>query len=860
MNNFAGLSSEAARRRLAQWGHNELPRSRARSFLANAAHALAEPMFMLLLIAAAIYLLLGDRVEALFLLASVAVILGITIYQEHKTERVLEALRDLSSPRALVIRDGVERRIPGREVVVDDVVVVREGDRVAADARLLDGVDLRVDESLLTGESVPASKQTGQASASQQDGARAENVYAGTLVVKGHGIARVTATGARSEIGRIGESLEALSIEATSLQAETRRLVRGFSLLALLLCTMLVGAYVVTRGEWLNGLLAGLTLAMAILPEEFPVVLTVFLALGAWRMTRVNVLTRRIAAIEALGAATVLCVDKTGTLTQNRMAVRRIYAQGQRLQVTPGNTVLPEPFADAVRISVLASEPSAFDPMERAFHDLHGTVADLDAQLVHRYPLSTELLVVTHVWRHGDSSRVTVAAKGAPESIVQLCRLKEDAAAKVLQEATMMAQSGLRVLGVAKAEHDATPLPRDPREFQPQFVALIGLADPLRATVPQAMRECREAGVRVIMITGDFPATALAIAREAGLADQPALVSGAALDAMRDDELRARLADIDVFARVLPAQKLRIVNALKAEGEVVAMTGDGVNDAPALKAAHIGIAMGGRGTDVAREAAALVLLDDDFSSIVRAIRQGRRIFDNLRKAMSYLISVHIPIAGLGLLPVMLGGPLVLFPAHVVFLEFVIDPACSIAFEAEPAEPDVMRRPPRSRMQRLIGGLPLALAILEGMTALAFTMGVYWTATAAALPESQTRLLAFTAVFIANLSLIFFTRSGGRRVWRHIIAGNRSLWVIVLGTLAAYVAVVAVLPLRELLRIAAPSIADGELLAIATPLFWGALAGLNLIYEALAQRSRRRRGPATPSIDPRQHATRLPGVE
>jgi Ca2+-transporting ATPase len=836
MKKTAGLSSESVRQRRAQWGHNELPRPRARSFLMSMGHALAEPMFVLLLVAAGIYMLLGDRIEALFLLASVAGILAITIYQERKTERVLEALRDLSSPRALVIRDGIEVRIPGREVVVDDMLIVREGDRVAADARLIDCVDLQVDESLLTGESVPACKQATAPSAPPDD-ARAMHVYAGTLVVKGQGIALVTAIGARSEFGQIGKSLEGLGVEATSLQIETARLVRIFSMLALLLCSVLIGIYAVSRGEWLNGVLAGLTLAMAILPEEFPVVLTVFLALGAWRMTRVNVLTRRVAAIEALGAATVLCVDKTGTLTQNRMAVRRIHVQGRSLDVVPGNpSALPDAFAEALRISVLASEPSPFDPMERAFHELHGGGKPIDAELVHRYPLSAKSLVVTHVWRHDGSSRVTVAAKGAPESVAALCRLPEAAAAAVHREAATMAQSGLRVLGVAKVERDAATLPSDPRELEPQFLGLIGLADPLRPAVPAAMRECHDAGIRVVMITGDFPATAVAIARESGLSPNPAIVSGTELDAMSDAELAARLPSIDVFARVVPAQKLRIVSALKAQRHVVAMTGDGVNDAPALKAADIGIAMGGRGTDVAREAASLVLLDDDFGSIVRAVRQGRRIFDNLRKAMSYLVSVHIPIAGLGLLPVLLGGAPLLFPAHVVFLEFVIDPACTIAFEAEPAERDVMRRPPRAPGQRLIGGFPLLLALLEGVIALVFVMGVYWMAVAAGSAESRTRLLVFSAIFTANLSLIFFARSGGRRVWRHIVAGNRSLWLIVLATLTAYAIVLASAPVRNIFRLAAPTLTDGTLLAVATLVFWTVLGVLYLAYEAFARRA------------------------
>ena len=656
----AGLSTEVARQRLAAEGHNELPRNRARSFVSSAVRALAEPMFLLLLGAAGIYLLLGDRAEALILLASVAVIIVITIYQERKTERVLDALRDLSSPRALVIRDGEQRRIPGREVVRDDLLVVREGDRVAADGVLVGAVDLAIDESLLTGESVPVRKLV-PTGASETDDALSR-VFAGSLVVKGHGLARVIATGTRTEMGAIGQSLASLGLEATALQAETRRLVRTFSVIAVALCLLLAGFDMLARGDPLTALLAGLTLAMAILPEEFPVVLAVFLALGAWRLSRVNVLTRRVGAIEALGAATVLCVDKTGTLTQNRMSVRRLWANGVRVDLPANGTkALPADVAEAARISVMASEPHPFDPMERAFHELREAESGFDGVLVHRYPLSPELLVVTHVWKRNGASRVTVAAKGAPESIVSLCALRPEDAAVVMREASAMADGGLRVLGLATTERDAGTLPDDPRAFKPRFAGLVGLADPLRPTVSHAMRECRDAGVRVVMITGDYPATALAIAREAGLADDPIMMTGRELDALSDAELRERLPNVDVFARVVPAQKLRIVSALKAAKEVVAMTGDGVNDGPALKAAHIGIAMGGRGTDVAREAAALVLLDDDFGSIVQAIRQGRRIFDNLRKAMSYLVSVHIPIAGLGLVPVMLGAPPVLVP-------------------------------------------------------------------------------------------------------------------------------------------------------------------------------------------------------
>ena len=831
-----GLSAEAARRRFAKHGPNELPRGRRRPFASSVAHALREPMFALLVAATVIYLVLGDRIEALFLGASVIVVMSITLYQEFKTERVLEALRDLASPRALVIRDGVEQRIPGREVVVDDILLIGEGDRVAADAVLVEGDGVAVDESLLTGESAPVLKRAREDAAA--DGA--SRIFAGTLVVRGQGVARVSATGGESEMGRIGRTLEATDMHATSLQAEMRRLVLVFSLLAAVVCTLLVVVFVVTRGGWLAAVLAGVTLAMAILPEEFPVVLTVFLALGAWRMTHVHVLTRRIAAIEALGAATVLCVDKTGTLTQNRMTVRRIVADGERRDVGREDGALAPAFAEVVRIAVLASEPRPFDPMERAFHELHRADGN-PAQLVRRYPLSSQRLIVTHVWRNADGEPLLVAAKGAPEAIVEACALAPSDAAAVLGEAQAMAESGMRVLGVASGTYADGALPDDPRTLQLAFAGLVGLVDPLRPTVPNAMRECRRAGVRVIVITGDYPVTARTIATEAGVSDDPVVVSGADVAAMSDEALAQRLAVTDVFARVVPAQKLRIVDALQRGGHVVAMTGDGVNDAPALKAAHIGIAMGARGTDVAREASDIVLLDDDFGSIVRAIRQGRAIFDNLRKALSYLVSVHVPIAGLGLVPALLGGPLVLFPAHVVFLEFVIDPACSIAFEAEPPEPDVMRRPPRRKGSRLLGGRPFLLAMLEGGIALGFCLLVYAFATAQGLAEERVRLLAFTAIVIANLSLILFARAGGRRLWRHVVAANRSLWAIILGTVALYAVVLGVPPLRQLFRMAAPAPFDAAILGAASVLLWFVLTLLNFAYEALGAHRKARAG-------------------
>lgn len=807
--NHLALSEATAQQRLREEGYNELPSGKASNLYRIVFRVLSEPMFLLLLTAAGIYLVLGDVGEAVILSASVLLIIVITTYQEYKTERVLEALRDLASPRALVVRGGIERRISGREVVRGDILKVREGDRVPADARLLSSVDLQLDESLLTGESVPVSKE---AAPVQQSISSAHVIYSGTLLVRGQGWAQVIATGKRTEMGKIGLALQALKIESTALQRETRRLVRNLAIVGVALCLIVAVVYAVTRHDALHGLLAGLTLAMAILPEEFPVVLTVFLALGAWRMSKQNVLTRRIPAIEALGAATVLCVDKTGTLTQNRMSIRAIHTQGETIDLAQVSSI-PARFAEVIAVGALASEPEPFDPMERAFIEL-APPRELTAELRHRYPFSPELMAVTHVWRFNKEKKLIVTAKGAPEAMIALCRLKASDATQLLDRTTEMAKQGLRVLACARAEWHAADLPTAPAAFEFNLVGIVGLADPIRPSVPAALQECRNAGVRVVMITGDYPVTALAISRDIGLSDRSAVLTGDELVQLSDSELQQRIREIDIFARVVPEQKLRIVMALKSLGEVVAMTGDGVNDAPALKAAHIGIAMGGRGTDVAREAAAIVLLDDDFASIVAAIRQGRRIFENLRRAMSYILAVHIPTVGLTLLPVFLGWPLLFFPVHIVFLEFIIDPACSIAFEAEPADENSMRRPPRDASQRLFAGWNLIAALVQGSLAMLFVLMIYQYGHYMDRSENQVRALAFTAIVLANLCLIFINRPGVGGLWQRFTQRNHALWWIVAGTFVVYALVLSVAPIREQFRFAPIPIQDLGVLVVA----------------------------------------------
>ncbi len=797
-----GLTSAVAARRLAEDGPNALPGGQRRTLLAIARDTAKEPMFLLLLAAGTLYLAFGDLQEGLTLFGFVLVTLGLTLYQEGKTERAIEALRDLTSPRALVVRDGVAQRIAGCDVVRGDLLQLSEGDRVPADALLLSADGVQADESLLTGEPVPVAKRPAlahektapphdsSAPGQRPGGDDLPTLYAGTLIVRGQALARVTATGARSEIGRIGLALGTLDNERSPLQRQTTRLVRQLALLALLLSLTLVLVHGLARGDWLQAALAGIALAMAMLPEEYPVVMTVFPALGARRLSREGVLTRRINAIETLGATTVLCSDKTGTLTANRMTVTHLAAGGvtlpDRLALdTLGQAPLPEAFHTLVEFSILASVVEPFDPMEKAFHQLGARcLADTehlhrDWRLVQTYALSPALRAMSHVWAASDGATQTVAAKGAPEAVMDLCHLDAAQRARIATVVDDLAAQGLRVLAVASGRFEGQDWPANEHDFDFGFVGLLGLADPVRPQVPAAIAECRAAGIRVVMITGDYPTTARTIAQQAGLAASLSaddVLSGDEMDALSDEALQARMAHVSVCARIAPEQKLRIVQALKARGDIVAMTGDGVNDAPALRAAHVGVAMGLRGTDVAREAASLVLVDDDFAAIVRAVRLGRRIFDNLRKAMSYILAVHVPIAGMALLPVLLGWPALLFPMHIALLELIIDPACSIAFENEPAERDLMQRPPRDADTPLFGGATLWLALLQGLGVLVVVLGAFaWAAPR--LPEAEARAFAFATLVVGNLALILSNRSATEPVWVTLRTPNRALWVV-----------------------------------------------------------------------------------
>lgn len=796
-----GLTDAEVAAQRARFGPNELPRPPQRTLARIVLETAREPMFLLMGGAALLYLVLGDVGEGLFLVAAAAASLGLVIVQENRSARALAALRDLAQPQAHVIRDGAERRIGAAELVPGDLLLVGEGERLPADALLVSGDVLSLDESALTGESAPVAKRPALAEDAAQTepepgGTTGPHLFAGTVVTRGQGVAEVRRTGAASALGRIGASLASIEVEPTPLQKTARRLVALLGAAALGFCALVAIAYGLLRHDWVEGALAGITTAIALVPEEFPMVLAVFLALGAWRLAAHRVLVRRSAVIEALGAATVLCVDKTGTLTENRMRVARLWTPDAEAEVAE-HEPLPPSLIDLAEVAALASAVRPTDPMDRAIRVV--SPSDGITEPERSWPVRPERMALIQAWRFAGERR-RLAAKGAPEAIAALCRLPPVAAAELMNTVGRYADQGLRVLAVASAE-TVGEVPADPDHLPFHLLGLVGFIDPLRPDAPAALAEAKAAGVAVVMITGDHPATALAIARAAGLDVSAGALTGAEVAELAFPLLRERLQSVRVFARIAPDQKLLIVEALKANGEVVVMTGDGVNDAPALQAAHIGVAMGRRGTDVAREAAALVLLDDSFASIVGGVRLGRRIFTNLRRALIYVTAIHVPIAGLALLPILLGLPPLLFPMHVVLLELAIDPICALVFEGEPSEAGAMRRPPRRADEPLFGLAQLALSLAQGGVLLAAILGLYLFELAGH-PAAEARGAAFAALVIGNLTLALadaFSSAGGL-----FAPYRRPYWLIAAAAVGLLAVVLALPAAQRIFEVAVPS--------------------------------------------------------
>lgn len=777
-----GLESKEASIKLKEFGFNELSTSRPKTLMHIALDVIKEPMFILLITCGVLYMILGDYKEGVILLSTILIIISITFFQHQKTEKALEELKKLSSPRALVIRDGIEKRIPGREVVPGDWVIVNEGDRIPADGMLIEFLNLQIDESIITGESLPVIKHLESNS---------NKLLSGTLTVKGRGIFIVEHTGNRTEFGKIGKSLEKIISEETPLQQEMKKLIRTLGIIGILISISVIASFYFTRGNFIQSLLNGLSAAMAILPEEFPVVLTVFLALGAWRLSKKNVLTRKPSAIETLGSATVLCCDKTGTITQNKMIVSKVSTVDA---VFSKENIHQDSTAIAILTNAhLASQPESIDPMEKAIisssNDLIKSITNY--KFIKEYSFSHEFMAMTRVYEDLNKKDFFAYTKGAPEVIFKLCNLDSESLAKYNSKVLEIASSGLRVIAVASSKLNNSELPDKQESIVFTYTGLIGLEDPIRPEVPASIEECKNAGIRVILVTGDFPETAKNIAQQIGLPDT--LLKGDQLDKLSDQELKDQIEMISIIARVKPEQKLRIVEALKSNNEIVAMTGDGVNDAPALKAAHIGIAMGNKGTDVAREASSLVLLDDDFASIVAAIRMGRKIFDNLQKAMSYILAIHIPIIGLTLLPAFFTSfPLLLMPLHIVFLELIIDPVSSIAFESEDEEKGIMERMPRNPNESFFGLKRILSSAIYGLALFVMVLLVYFFTHEEGHSEMEIRSITFTTLIFGNIFLVLTKLSQTRSFISIIYSKNLSAKLILL-TAMSFLALIIFIP-------------------------------------------------------------------
>ncbi len=802
-----GLSEDQVLKQRKLEGYNELPSSKPKSLLSIGMGVVKEPMFILLVVCGMLYLLLGDVGEGIMLLGFVFVVMGIEFYQEKKTEKALDALKNLASPRALVIRNGQTFRIPGREVVTNDIIILREGDRVPADGIVVQSTSLMADESLLTGESVPVKKRefTEGDKSFVPGGDDIPVVYSGSMIVQGNAQVKIIATGSRTELGKIGKALESVKEEPTRLKSEMTILVKRLAIIGLILCLFVIALYTYTRGDLLKGFLAGLTLAMAMLPEEFPVVLTVFMAIGAWRMSRRSVLTRKPSAIETLGSATVLCTDKTGTLTLNNMTVTRLF-NGEDFLSVKRNSDFPEPFHEIIEYGILSSQVTPFDPMEKAILRIGDQFLQntehihTDWEMEKEYPLSKEMLAMSRAFTNTGTKQIVIATKGAPEAVFDLCHISSSETTRLNKVVETMASDGLRVIGVAKAYIDSKTLPGIQHDFDFEFIGLIGLSDPIRDNVPDAVKQCYKAGIRVIMITGDYPVTASNIGKDIGLKNYNECITGPELELMSEETLTEKIKNINIFARVVPEQKLKIVNALKKNNEIVAMTGDGVNDAPALKSSNIGIAMGEKGTDVAREASSLVLMDDNFASIVGAIKMGRRIFDNLQKALGYIFAIHVPIAGLSLIPVFFADlPLILWPVHIVFLELIIDPACSIIFEAEKPEKDVMNRPPRAMDEPFFGPKKIMLGVTQGIGILIITLIVYFLGLRAGYTDNSVRTMTFIVLVISNIAVIMSNRSWSSNIFSILKTPNSTVKWIVGGAIIFLFAVLYIPFLRELFQ-------------------------------------------------------------
>ncbi len=756
--NFKGLTEEEVKIFQDKYGFNEFVKEKKSNPLIKFLGVFKEPMFLLLIGAAALYFILGEPKEAAIMLIFVIFVATITFVQEWKTEKTVNVLKDLTSPKANVIRDGKRKCINSSELVPGDIIYISEGEKVPADCEVLYCSNLSVNESSLTGEAESVFKSSINKSFNEnvsKDYWKKDHIYSGTVITFGQGIARVVNTGFNTEYGKISKAVVEAEEEITPLQKKVHKLVKNLAIAGFILCLLVIILSYSYNGNLTQSILSGITLAMAIIPEEFPVVLTVFLSLGALRLAKQNALMRKIAAVETLGSTTVLCVDKTGTITKNDMEVKEVL--NYELNQHTNEDISFE------RLSILACEENPYDPMEKAiinyskYNMQEKQLTNMELQ--HKISFDAKTKRMANIYKLED--KFYIAAKGSPESILSLCSMEEEKKKDIVQKINDMAEKGLRVLGFADGNEQG--IKEKLEDYKLNFRGLIALQDPPKEGVKEAIDICNKAGIRTIMITGDYNKTAVSIGKAVGLRFNQYAITGEEIDNMTDEELCQAVKHCDVFSRVIPEHKMRIVKALKKNGEIVAMTGDGVNDAPALKSANIGVAMGKRGTEVAREAASMILMDDNFTTIVKSVKDGRRIFDNIRKAMVYIMVIHIPIIALALFSPLFNLPQILLPVHVVLLELIIDPTCSIIFELEEAEPNIMDYPPKSPDEPILTRNMVYKVLLQGASMVLASFIPFHFMVDSSVSTNMARSFALMTFIFSNITLVLVNRSNSEYI-------------------------------------------------------------------------------------------------
>lgn len=804
-NIFKGLTSKEVEVLRRKHGYNELVKTEKPNALKKFLEVFKEPMFLLLLGTAALYFILGEPKEAAIMLIFVAFVASITFIQEWKTERTVDALRDLTSPHVNVLRDGEKKLIKSTELVPGDIIFLSEGERIPADCEVLEASNFSVDESILTGESEAVFKVTNDQCEENNDYWKKYMLYAGTLSIFGKCTAEVSSIGFETEYGKIGKAISEAEEEITPLQKKTRGLVKNLAIAGLILCILVIVFSYMYSGNLIESILSGITLAMAMIPEEFPVVLTVFLSLGAFRLAKKNTLMRRIAAVETLGSATVLCVDKTGTITKNIMEVKYVFVDGKLIHV---DKLSSKEFKE---LMILSCEKDPYDPMEKAIVNAGGKGIDIeelyDLDVLEKIPFDSQTKRMANIFSKDE--KIYVALKGAPATVLPLCKLTEEEEKSILKAMDDMANKGLRVL--AFCDCYSNELKANIEDYNFTFRGLVGLQDPPKEGVKEAIEVCKKAGIRVVMITGDYSKTAGAIGKEIGLKFNDTTITGEEIDAMSQDELCERVNHCDIFSRVIPEHKMKIVKALKKNNEIVAMTGDGVNDAPALKSADIGIAMGKRGTEVAKEASHMILMDDNFTTIVESVKDGRRIFDNIRKAMVYILIIHIPIAAIALFSPIFNLPQILLPVHIVLLELIIDPTCSIIFEGEEGEPYIMEQPPRSPEEPLLTWKMTIKVILQGAIMFLGAFLPFHYLVDAGYNVDFARSFSLMTLVVSNVILVLVNRSNTKYLVSIFREGRSKSSLIINGVALLMVfSIVYIKPLNSIFKTVS---LDGKMLSL-----------------------------------------------